>query len=131
MIAHSHRVRYHETDAQGFVFNSRYLEFADVAMSEFFRTLGWSYTELVDLGCDASLVEAKVSYRKPAKFDDVLDIDVVCPRVGRSSFDLEMTMRRGDETIAEVSIVYVNVDTATESSRPLPEEVATALRATA
>jgi acyl-CoA thioester hydrolase len=27
-IVYSHRVRYHEADAQGFLFNSRYLEVA-------------------------------------------------------------------------------------------------------
>ncbi len=36
-----HRVRYHEADAQGSLFNSRYLELADDATTEFFRVLGW------------------------------------------------------------------------------------------
>jgi len=49
---HQHRVRYHETDAQKFAFNARYLEWADVAMGEFFRALGGSYRELVELGFD-------------------------------------------------------------------------------
>lgn len=34
-----HRVRYHETDAQGFLFNSRFLEIADVALTEFMRSI--------------------------------------------------------------------------------------------
>lgn len=42
-----HRVRYHEADAQGFLFNSRFLELADVAMTEYFRSIGWPYRKLL------------------------------------------------------------------------------------
>ena len=129
MIAYRHRVRYHEADAQGFVFNSRYLEIADVAMTEYFRALGWSYAELVAAGADASVVNATLSFLAPGRFDDILDIDVVCTRVGRSSFTLAMEFLRDGTAIARAELTYVNVDIATARSRPLPEPVASALRA--
>jgi len=87
-FVHVHRVRYHETDAQGFLFNSRYLEIADVAMAEFFRNLGWSYPELLELGLDPSVVDASLVFRAPALLDQVVEVRVECRRVGRSSFDL-------------------------------------------
>jgi acyl-CoA thioester hydrolase len=74
MTVYRHRVRYHETDAQGFLFNARYLELADVAMTEFFRELGWPYPELVAAGADPSVVSATLTFRKPARFDDLLDV---------------------------------------------------------
>jgi acyl-CoA thioester hydrolase len=117
VIAYSHRVRYHEADAQGILFNGRYLEIADVAMTEYFRALGWSYTELVADGAD------------PGRFDDILDIDVACTKVGRSSFTLAMEFRRDGSAIARTELVYVNVDAASARSRPLPDAVASALRA--
>ncbi|HSC71381.1 MAG TPA: acyl-CoA thioesterase, partial [Candidatus Methylomirabilis sp.] len=34
------RVRYSEIDVQGIVYNSRYLEYVDVALTEYFRAMG-------------------------------------------------------------------------------------------
>ncbi|MDX3640504.1 thioesterase family protein [Streptomyces sp. MB09-02B] len=131
MNVHQHRVRYHEADAQGFLFNARYLELADVAMTEFFRKLGWPYGELVAAGADPSVVSATLSFRKPARFDDLLNISAHCTRVGVSSFGLEVEVTRGADAIATVQLVYVNVDAASATSRPLPDRVSAALRAVA
>lgn len=70
-VVYRHRVRYHEADAQGFLFNSRYLELADVALTEFFRALGWPYQKLVAAGVDPSVVKATIEYKTPARFEDV------------------------------------------------------------
>ena len=128
MAIYRHRVRYHEADAQGFLFNSRYLELADVAMAEYFRALGWPYPQLIASGADPSVVSAELRYLRPARFEDVLDLDVVCSSVGRSSFRLETVVRRGAEVIAETALVYVNVDAESATARPLPDAVAAALR---
>jgi acyl-CoA thioester hydrolase len=123
-----HRVRYHETDQQGFLFNSRYLEIADVAMTEFLRGLGFPYADLVAGGADVSVVRAVVDYLAPARFDDDLDVDTDCVRVGSSSFELVMLMRRGDQLLGRLRLVYVNVDAKSVRSTPLPDEFAGALR---
>ena len=128
MRVHEHRVRYHEADAQGYLFNSRYLEIADVAMTEFFRLLGWDYGDLVAGGTDPAVVNASLNFVTPARFDDVLAIDVHCGRVGRSSFALAMRFMREATLVAEVELAYVNVDAAAARSQPLPTDVASALR---
>jgi acyl-CoA thioester hydrolase len=125
-----HRVRYHEVDAQGFMFNSRYLELADVAMAEFFRDLGFPYRELVARGTDPSVVKANIEFRRPARFEDVLVASVTCLRVGVPSFDLAtFVSREGDGVeIADMRLTYVNVDAEQAVARPLIDEVAEALR---
>jgi hypothetical protein len=70
---HHHRVRHHEVDAQGLVFNCRFLQIADVAMGEYFRALGWPYPELLAAGVDPSVVKAEVEYLRPARLDDSVD----------------------------------------------------------
>jgi acyl-CoA thioester hydrolase len=115
-------------DAQGFLFNARYLELADVAMTEFFRVLGWSYPELMAGGVDPAVVTANLSFRRPARLDDLLDVDCSCTRVGTSSFDLQLEVGREDESIASIDLVYVNVDAAMGSARPMPTAVADRLR---
>ena len=129
MPLHQHRVRNHEVDSQGFLFNSRYLEVADVAMTEFFRSIGWPYPKLVAEGADPSVISAILSFKAPAYFDDCLDVDVQCRKVGNSSFRLDVAISRDATELANVELVYVNVDATTARSRPLPEAVALALRA--
>lgn len=124
-----HRVRYHEADAQGFMFNSRYLELADVAMTEFFRALGFPYLELLSLGMDPSVVKATVDFKRPARFEDLLHVSVSCTRVGTSSFDLDTYVSRDGEPITEMYLTYVNVDAQHARSRAIPATVANALRA--
>lgn len=126
-----HRVRYHEADAQGFLFNGRYLEIADVAMTEFFRQLGFDYGDMVANGMDPSVVQASLTFERPAHFDDFLDVDVVCARVGRTSFTLDTVVWCEEVRLARLSLVYVNVEASTETARALPTDVADALTAAA
>lgn len=110
------------------MFNSRYLELADVAMTEFFRAIGFPYRDLLAAGADPSVVKAQIDFMRPARFEDLLDVRVSCPRVGGASFDLAMAIARDGEDIAEITLTYVNVDVLEATSRPLPEPIATALR---
>jgi acyl-CoA thioester hydrolase len=124
----THRVRYHECDQQGYLFNGRYLEIADVGMTEFFRDLGWSYDDLNMLGADPSVVHLEAEFFVPARFDDELVVQVSCTHVGTSSFKLLTHITRGGTDIAQIKITYVNVDTDSDRSVPLPEVVTAALR---
>lgn len=128
MFFHKFRVRYHETDPQKFLFNSRYLEYADVAMTEFFRSLGWSYPELLQMGCDPSVVSSTLDFRRPAYLDDWVDAEVDCLRIGSSSFTLRFSFSVRGEAVCIVESVYVNVDPGTASSRPIPADIAHQLR---
>lgn len=129
MARFEHRVRYHEVDQQGVLFNGRYFEIADVGHTEFIRSLGWTYPELNALGADPSVVHIEADFAAAARFDDVLDIEVGCLRVGRSSFDLRTRIHRGEERLAVITGTHVNVDAAAGRSLPLPGEFAAALRA--
>jgi len=98
-------------------------------MTEFLRSLGFGYGELVAGGTDPSVVHASVEFLRPARFDDELEAWTDCVRVGRSSFDLDTVLKRDGEEISRIHIVYVNVNPGEERSRDLPGEVARALRA--
>ncbi|MBP1326696.1 acyl-CoA thioester hydrolase [Leucobacter exalbidus] len=123
-----HRVRYHEVDKQGYLFNGRYFEIADVAMTEYFRDLGWNYDELNRLGADPSVVHIEADFASPAQFDDELDVTTECTRVGTSSFSLRTEIRNQLNLVATLQIVYVNVEAQLGESLPLPELVAAKMR---
>ena len=46
------RVRYNECDAQQVVFNARYADYVDLAMTEFMRALGRDYKARLARGLD-------------------------------------------------------------------------------
>jgi len=119
------RVHYHETDQQGFVYHSRYLEYLDMAMIEFFRSRGWAYSNLIEAGFDPSVVETTIKFKAPVRFDDQLRIRVSPSRVGYSSFSLSFSIRRELEAspLLLATTTYVNVDAEHATSKKIPEAV--------
>jgi len=120
------RVRYSEIDRQGIVYNSRYLEYVDVALTEYFRALGVPYQEMIERhGFDPSLVKATLEFKRAARLDEDLRVYGRITSIGRSSFSMEFRIIReeGGDLVTGAEIVYVNFDTATQSSRPVPEEI--------
>jgi acyl-CoA thioester hydrolase len=122
-FVHRLRVRYHECDPQQIVFNSRYLEYFDIAMTEYLRALGWDYLDLVAGGCDPSLVRTSLDFHEPATFDEELNVGVRTTYVGTSSFRLAFEIRRAAdaELLTSAETTYVNVDPESKRSRPVPE----------
>jgi acyl-CoA thioester hydrolase len=115
----THRVGYNETDPFGVVFNSRYLEFADAAMMEYFRLHGWDAQAQIHAGLTPVLAHAEVHYLSPGRLDDLLQISVTPTRLGTSSFVLEYLMRT-EQDVCRIVITYVNVDLESGASKPVP-----------
>lgn len=123
-FVHQLRVRYQETDMQGHVYFSRYLEYADIAMIEFFRELGWDFDELVEADFDPVVGSLETEYLQPARFDQLLQIEVTVARVGTSSFTILFEIRIGTgATAARAKISYVNFDAKARSVAPIPAHV--------
>lgn len=100
------RVRWGEVDAQGVVFNPNYFVYADVAATEFFRTIGVMSGSHPDVE-QSYVVDAHGQFRASARFDDLLDVQVTVARVGRSSYALDVHIRCGDQTLTTVALTYV------------------------
>lgn len=117
------RVRYAECDAQQVVFNARYGDYADVAMTEYFRALFGSYQALLAQGVDCQVVRMDTHWRAPARFDDVLVLAVSTARLGTTSFTLrvEFSQFASGAAIAGTELTYVLVDTAHHAKTPLPD----------
>lgn len=70
-----YRVIYGDTDAMKIVYNANYLHFFERGRNEFLRQLGFPYVELVEKnGLQLPLAESHVHYKKPARYDDLLEI---------------------------------------------------------
>ena len=68
------RVRYAETDVMGVAYHANYFVWFEVGRTDLLRTLGWSYREMEDAGVLLPVIEASCQYRRPARYDDELEI---------------------------------------------------------
>ena len=117
------RVRYAEVDAQAVVFNSRYLEYLDVGITEYWREVGVPHG-----GFEVHVVRSVVEYRKPLRNDELFDICLRVARFGRSSMVTKWEIHGfgGDEDLrAEGETVAVHVDLKTHSSLAIPDAIVT------
>ncbi|MBN2450447.1 MAG: acyl-CoA thioesterase [Lentisphaeria bacterium] len=69
-----YRVPYADTDQMGVVYYAQYLVYFERARTELLRQLGFPYRELEAKGFALPVVDAHVSYRGAARYDDELDL---------------------------------------------------------
>lgn len=127
-FVHRLRVRYHECDLQGVVFNANYLAYFDIALTEFMRETLGSYQRLRAEGLDLLVVEASVSFRAPARFDDEVDIAFVPAPLGRSSMVSQLALERDGEPLASGRMVHVFVDVDAQTKLEIPTWVREAVQ---
>jgi acyl-CoA thioester hydrolase len=116
---HPLRVRYSEVDAQKIVFNGHYLNYYDVGLHEFLRSIGCDYHQVLDdAGADSRVAHTSVNYMSSHVFDEALEIAVRIGRLGNSSttFDLATFSAGNDRPASQGQIVWVVTDRA--SGRP-------------
>lgn len=118
------RVRYADIDAQAIVFNSRYLEYLDVGVTEYWRAVGIALTPQVG-ALEFNVVKAVIEYKAPIRLDEMIDLWLRMERIGRSSMTtfFEFHGAGKEELRARGELVNVHVDLATGESQKIPDEV--------
>lgn len=102
---HSVRVQYVDTDQGGVVHHAAYLRYLEGARIELLRSRGIDYRRFEqELGKGLPVIEARVRYRKPARFDDCLEIETWVPLVNRAKIRFDSRIWRGETLLAEAEI---------------------------
>jgi acyl-CoA thioester hydrolase len=119
------RVRYAEIDAQAVVFNSRYLEYADVAVTEYWRAAGLHGEGEAWAALEFHVARALVEYKAPIRYDEEIDLYARTARIGRSSLATYIEVhgaskKPADDLRATIEIINVNVDLGSGASCRLP-----------
>jgi acyl-CoA thioester hydrolase len=117
------RVRFHECDPQGVVFNAHYFTYFDVALTEMWRAAFGSYQTVVEQGTDVVVVEAAATYRASARFDEEIEVELGVARLGTTSMTTAAAVRRDGELLVEGRLVHVFVDPATMAKQAIPEDI--------
>jgi acyl-CoA thioester hydrolase len=121
MFTHRFRVRYAEVDMQKVVFNGRYLEYADLLITEYWREIDLHF--LGEQALEFHTVKALVEYATPIFADEWIDGRVWTEKVGNTSVTTHMELHgaRDDgsnDLRAKIELVHVHVDL--EKGRPIP-----------
>ncbi len=124
------RVRYAEIDGQRIVFNSRYLEYADVAVTEFWEWTGIAET-LPDVWptTEFNVRRTEIDYLKPFRLGDTIEAFVRIEKLGTTSLTkrFELAHAETGELHTVINMVSVHVDLETGRPVALPDAIRTVL----
>ena len=106
------RVRYAETDQMGIAHHSNYLVWFEVGRSDLCRQKGFSYQEMEEGDSLLVVAEARVRYRSPAFYEDLLTIRTKVTEIrSRSVRFVYEVYRRSDSTVlAEGETLHLVTD---------------------
>lgn len=115
------RVYYEDTDAGGVVYHSQYLNFMERARTEWLRHFGFEQTWLKnELGVIFVVTQAEIKFRKPARFDDLLEIQCHPNKIHFSSIEFSQHIVRESQTLIEATIKIACVDAHTFKPVTIP-----------
>ena len=126
---HPLRIRFQECDPQGVVYFARYPEYYDIALTELFREALGSYGAMVEAGSDMVVAEQSIRYRAPARFDDVVEVEVTVDKLGTTSMLSSYRVLRDGDLLAEGDLRHVFISVAEKAKAPIPDAVREALSA--
>ncbi len=116
------RVRYAETDKMGIAYYANYFVWFEVGRCELLRTLGVSYNQLEETGLLLPAIEARCTYRAPARYDDVLNIETAGSLKSRARVEFTYEVRRqaDNESLASGITVHAATDPSGRPQRVPP-----------
>ncbi|MBI4372617.1 MAG: acyl-CoA thioesterase [Candidatus Omnitrophica bacterium] len=103
------RVRYAETDRMGISYYANYFVWFEAARTEYFRALGFVYSEFEKQGIFLPVAEAHCRYAEPSSYDDLITVRTVVSQVRQSSirFEYHVLKNKGTKPIATGYTIHV------------------------
>ena len=120
---HQLRVRYHECDAQGIVFNAHHFAFFDITLTELWREAFGSYDAMVESGTDVVVADAQATFHASPRFDDLLDIEMTIEKLGNSSMVTRFEEKRDGTLLVTGRMVHVFVTPGPNTKQQIPDDV--------
>ena len=124
------RVRYAETDQMGVVYHANYLIWFEVGRVELIRQMGLDYKSMeIEYGCSIAVVEAKVRYKAPARYDDEIIVRTRITECRGSIIKFGYALHRAsdDLLLSEGFTTHIVVDRTMKRAR-MPERYAELFR---
>lgn len=133
MHTHSHfswpiRVYYEDTDAGGVVYHANYLNFMERARTEWLRALGFDQPEIKkQQGVMIVVHSMSIDFKRPAMFNDLLEIVCEVIKVGHGSIEMQQEVTRQGELLIEAHVKAAFVNALSFKPVGIPSEIKQAI----
>jgi len=127
----SFRVSWADTDAAQVVHFSNYLRFFEKAEEEFYRHLGFSFTDYrLTPGLWFPRVEVFCQYKKPARFNDLIEVELSIEELREKSvkYNFRIVNQETGVLLANGYTVIVAADKQTAKATQIPSEIVEKLK---
>ena len=105
------KIYYEDTDSGGVVYYANYLKYFERARSEAIYSLGLTNTNLQKDHDTLIIVKScNIEYKKPAKFEDELEIISSILSKTKTSFTMLQIIKKNEEIISEATVQLVTVN---------------------
>lgn len=111
------RVYFEDTDAGGVAYHASYVRWCERGRTDLLRLLGTDARRMID-GTDAHVPAAFVvrrmtfDFKRPAKMDDVLEVETRVGELGAASVTLHQKVMRDGQLLCQADVLVVLVSMA-------------------
>lgn len=122
------RIYYEDTDSGGVVYYANYLRFMERARTEFLRHFGFEQDQLSnDEGVIFAVRSVAVDYRRPARFNELLEVSARVVQRGGASITFHQEVRRNGEVLCDGKIKIASLTADTLRPVPIPQQIVSAM----
>ena len=128
MFVYKHRVTYAECTVGNHIYHSRYLDLLEAARGEFIRSLGPTVLHWQEKDVIFPIIEVRLRFKSPARYDDLLAIEVWPTLIERVRLNFgHRVMNQHGKLVLEAETLHActGID---EKPKRMPEELAEKLK---
>jgi acyl-CoA thioester hydrolase len=118
------RVRYCECDPMGVVHHTVYPVWFEMGRTELLRSTGRTYRNMEQAGLLLAVVKLEVTYKQPARYDDLVQLRTTLARVGAVKVEHSYELWRGEDLLVSGATVLACIDRSGRA-KPMPEGLLT------
>ena len=125
------RSRYSETDKMGYVYHGRFLEYFEVARTEFIRQAGLPYADLESRGIMLPVRRVEIAYNRPVYYDELMEVSILIYRRPDVKLETYYTVHAADSAKPNVTgwVQLVFIDSNARRPMDAPQEFLDAMDA--
>jgi acyl-CoA thioester hydrolase len=98
---YAYQIIFGDTDQMGVVYYGNYMRFFEGARASYWRSLGKTHKDLDDAQIALPVIEAHCNYKRPARYEDLIEVELRVAEVRAASIRFEYTVFRGVEVLAD------------------------------
>jgi len=110
-----YRVLFADCDPMRIMYYGNYFRVFEIGRAELFRNLGHAYADYIAKGLYLAVIETTCRYRRPAYYDDVLDVRAGATAATGATLRIDYAVERDGTPLAEGHTLHAVLD---ERGRP-------------